>query len=217
MKEIKGIRLQPIIDLHSEKTFGYEVLSELSPDVDNEIWFHQQSPDRLLALHQWQLQQLETLPLNGTLFLNLPLAALQLPGLEQQLAGENRQTVIELQDPEMLLTLSERQLSRLRQGLSALSLAGFAVWLDDYRPCYNAVLNQLDWRFDGIKIDKHVFQQRRHSQEALIRLIGDTRKYGGKILVEGVETAGDLFAVLQSPADMAQGFFWPEIRIPAAA
>lgn len=205
------------MDLHNKKMFGYEVLSELSHTVDCETWFHHQPPGRLLALRQWQLQQIEALPVNGVLFLNLPLTALQLPDITMKMSSEHPHRVIELQDPEMLLTLDGAQRDQLRQGLAALSRLGFPLWLDDYRPCYNDALDTLNWRFDGVKIDRSAFQQHRRAPEALTRLVRDTQKYGTKILVEGVETMKDLSTVLQSPADMAQGFYWPEILIPTAA
>lgn len=102
MDRVKNIRLQPIFDLHNAQIFGYEVLSEISTTTDNEAWFHHQSANQLLALYQWQLQQPELLSIKGMLFLNLPFAALQLPEIEKQLAGKPRNTIIEMQDPEIL-------------------------------------------------------------------------------------------------------------------
>lgn len=214
MDRVKNIRLQPIFDLHNAQIFGYEVLSEISTTTDNEAWFHHQSANQLLALYQWQLQQPELLSIKGMLFLNLPFAALQLPEIEKQLAGKPRNTIIEMQDPEILLTMNAEQVMKLRQQLAKLSRAGLSIWLDDYHPNYSAALNQLNWHFGGVKIDRHAFQMHRHSPDMLIELVNRARRYGSNILIEGIETEDDLFAVLQSSADLAQGFFWSELRIP---
>lgn len=133
------------------------------------------------------------------------------------LAGENMHTAIELQDPATLLELDDARLAALCRGLTSLSNAGFPLWLDDYRPCYDAALDRLDWQFDGVKIDRQEFYCYRNAPDALATLIAQTRRYGTIILVEGIETAADLDSVSQSCADLAQGFFWPEIHIPAAA
>lgn len=216
MDEIKSIRLQPIYNLLNAQLYGYEVLSEISAATDNEQWFHQQSANYLLALHQWQIQQLKALSIKGKLFLNLPLAALQLPEIEKQLGEETRDTIIELQDPETLLTMNAVQIMKLRQQLAKLTIAGFTVWLDDYRPEYNAILNLLNWQFGGIKIERQVFQMQRYSPSMLSELVSHVRRYGKKILIEGIETEEDLFTVLQSSADLAQGFFWSELYIPVS-
>ena len=216
MDGIKSIRLQPIYHLHNAQLYGYEVLSEISPATDNEQWFHQQSANYLLALHQWQIQQLKALSIKGKLFLNLPFAALQLPAIEKQLVEETRDTIIELQDPETLLTMNAVQIMKFRQQLAKLSIAGFTLWLDDYRPEYSAILNLLNWQFGGIKIERQVFQMQRNSPNMLNDLVSHARRYGKKILIEGIETEEDLFTVLQSSADLAQGFLWSELRIPVS-
>lgn len=204
---MKGLRLQPILDLYNGRTVGYEVLSDFAHPTHCESWFYHQSPRRLIDLRRWQLQQLVATPWDGTLFLNLPLAALCLPDITLMLAGESVHTAIELQDPEMLRDLDDERLAALRRGLVSLSNAGFPLWLDDYRPCYDAVLDRLDWQFDGVKIDRQEFYRYRNAPDAVATLIAQTRRYGTIILVEGIETA----------ADLARGFFWPEIHIPAAA
>ncbi|MBB1200316.1 EAL domain-containing protein [Enterobacteriaceae bacterium 89] len=214
MNIMKSIRLQPIIDLREKRTFGYEVLSELSSTTNNEAWFHQQTPDLLLFLYHWQLQQLEGLAMKEKLFINLTLDTLLMPGIEVKLAVKDREIIVELQDPETLLTISGSQLDILRQRLAKLSMAGISVWLDDYRPEYNTALNHLNWHFDGIKIDRHIFKVLRHNQAEFNHLVIETRRYGKEILVEGIETAGDLFIAIQSPVDLAQGYFWSEVRIP---
>lgn len=216
MDGIKSIRLQPIYDLHNAQLYGYEVLSEISPATDNERWFHQQSANQLLALHQWQIQQLQALSIKNKLFLNLPLAALQLPEIDKQLVEGTRDTIIELQDPETLLTMNAVQILKFRQQLAKLSIAGFTIWLDDYRPEYSPILNLLNWRFGGVKIERQVFQMHRNSPDMLIDLVSHARRYGKKIVIEGIETEEDLFTVLQSSADLAQGFLWSELRIPVS-
>lgn len=214
-KNIIGVKLQPIVSLKENITYGCEVLSVLNPAIDAEEWFAVQQKEQILSLYQWQKKLVENvLSLPGMHFINLSISVLLSTELVEKVIAdtETRQTAIELQDPESLPAMNQHQLTSLYTSLTKLRSAGFQLWLDDYKPVYFTTLKQLNWHFDGVKIDRFELINHRDMPIHLHEVVHKARALGNKILVEGIETEEDLSLAKQSQADLGQGYFWPEKR-----
>lgn len=213
MNGIKAIRLQPIMFLHNAEKYGYEVLSEISGTTNYEQWFQGLNNKDLIDIWQWQFSRLTSLFVRQKMFLNLTVATLATPELVCGLLPQARHSMLELQDPENLAALDEHGMQRLREGLQTLRQGGVSLWLDDYRPLYDAELARLGWFFDGVKIDHHEFHHYRCSPLALADIVRKAQQFGAVTLIEGIESQDDYLTAKMSKANLGQGFLWPEVRI----
>lgn len=210
---IEGIRLQPMVDLKSGKQQGCEVLSLLAPPMSYEDFFQTLPPEASLVLFFRQLDTLKQLNEPGPFFLNLPVRVLSDPDCIRRLRRVrtcyHRNLVIELQDPEELLSMDDCQKNTVKEQMQKLRTKGWSIWLDDLTPdIWGGIKNNGFW-FDGVKTD-----WREMTRRTLPNLVKQARQLGRKILVEGVETEKDLIRASASGAELGQGFLWPDKLIP---
>jgi len=94
--------------------------------------------------------------------------------------------------------------------IEALSAMGVRVSLDDFGTGYSTIATLQRFRFDEVKIDRSFVEGLRTDEpkarqmiDAVIRL---THSLGARAVAEGVETEGQLQALIELGCDMAQGF-----------
>ena len=116
--------------------------------------------------------------------------------------------MIEVQDPDALLTLCPDAQRMLREHIRQLRFSAWKIWLDDltYDVC-QAMKESAFW-FDGVKTDRKELRC-----GYLPALVEQARHLGRQVLVEGIETDSDLCRARTSGAEWGQGFLWPERQI----
>ncbi|WP_164717422.1 EAL domain-containing protein [Kluyvera intermedia] len=211
---VKGMRLQPLVDLQASQCLGYEVLAKLSTGEGHDDFFQALSAEAHLLLFLRQMEALHRLKgeEKGLFFLNLPVRVLNdaacFRRLKQIRLCYRRNMVIEVQDPATLLTLDPAQREMLRTQIRRLRMSGWRVWLDDLTPAVQAGLAAETWWFDGVKTDRDELQR-----QTLPALVKQARHLGRQVLVEGIETEAVLLRARASGAEWGQGYLWPEREV----
>ena len=82
---------------------------------------------------------------------------------------------------------------------------GIEVWADDVCEDLLPDLLTSQIRFCGIKIDKHTFWNGRTEQAKFLHLTRECKRVASKVLIEGIETAGDFALACASAADYGEG------------
>lgn len=209
LSAIKGLRLQPLINIKTGNAIAYEVLSWMKIQ-DIETWFINLAPELHLAIFNWQVS--EVLKRTGTFWLNLPVKVLCSPKLVNSLlllSHQNR-IVIEVQDSGNISILNGLEKLHFIAGVNLLRRAGWSVWLDDVTSEIARELPGFNVAVDGIKIDRKELLNR----ESLGRLINDLSFINEKLLIEGIENKEQLDYVSRLNINYAQGFLWKEEKIP---
>lgn len=211
MEEIH-FRLQPIVNISSGRTIGFEVLSALPSNFSVEEFFSGASKDFLFKVIRAQLSLRVDNQLS--LFMNIPTKILldtQLCNhISKLLAGKN--VNLELQDPDNLLNIDEEAFYTLSKNMSLLKHNGASVWLDDVKEDMLILVSRM--HFFGVKIDKSVlWKYRDKNYSILASFVGALKLCTEKVLVEGIETKADLHMATRVGLDYGQGFYWPEISL----
>ncbi|WP_421356689.1 EAL domain-containing protein [Pseudocitrobacter faecalis] len=215
---VQGLRLQPLMDLHSNQCIGQEVLSQLTIPVFTELFFKYLSAETALSLFLMQAEIVSHRYSGETLLINLPVRTLRdTANLDRLLTSRtdlSRNIGIEIQDPGALQGLSGSERHCLVVTLMVLREEGWKLWIDDLTPALLPEVGSLCVTFDGVKIDRGEIRRRHREPDALSHLVKLARGMGAQVVVEGVESQDDLIHAQQSGADIGQGFYWPETILP---
>ena len=205
---IKGLRLQPLVNLASEEVVAYEVLV-LMDEGDTERFFRTLAPVNSLALFFWQAQMV--LRQQGHFWLNLPVAIFCDPSLVELLAAYEHQQrlTIEIQDPENLLRQNVMDENVLRHSLIRLRSMGWTIWIDDLTQGLAGNLISRNFHVNGVKIDRREL----NANPLFNLLIKAAKRISPHILVEGIECQADLQKAKESHALLGQGYLWPQITL----
>ena len=76
-----------------------------------------------------------------------------------------------------------------------------------------SVVRELNFRFDGIKIDKHEFWRSQSMPNVLNQLVKNCYQISPNVLIEGIETLQHREIAACSGASHLQGYLWPETII----
>lgn len=214
---VRGLRLQPLMDIHRNTRVGWEVLTQLAVPAFTESFFSTLSAQESVALFLMQAEMITPRCPGEPLLINLPVRAFLDAAMVDVLLGQGeafRQRVsFEIQDPTSLSGLSNRVRHQLVVALMALREAGWKLWMDDLTPPVIADVGSLGLVFDGVKTDWHEMRRRCAEPQALQALVRQARHLGQVVLVEGIETEADLQHARASGAAFGQGFLWPEQKI----
>ena len=92
--------------------------------------------------------------------------------------------------------------------IASLKSAGVKVALDDFGTGYSSLAHLRALQFDSIKIDRSFVRDMQHARDGeLVRaIIGMSHSLGMPVTAEGVETAGDLSALVELECNQVQGF-----------
>lgn len=205
-------KFEPIVNLSSAQTFGYEVLTQLHNCTNTELFFGKLPPERLLRHFFQQLTAIAHYPQDRWYFLNIPMNALlhwDLFNLEMVYYPPN--VIIEIQDPETFFTLDLPQRSKLFEKVQHIEANGIPVWLDDVDASLIATFAAANWRLSGIKLDKHAFWALSASPHKLHQVVLMGYNIATAVLIEGIENHQQKDIALRSGADLGQGYFWPAL------
>ncbi|HIC2034509.1 EAL domain-containing protein [Enterobacter soli] len=208
-RDITGIKLEPIVALSTSRTVGAEVLSVLSPNLQNERFFHNQSAVQSFMLLEAQLCTLKNTLMCKNLFINLPITVLTMGKTFHQLMQlKSSQLNIEIVEPASFFSLSVGLRECVTQRLQQLSMQGHRIWLDDVDETVIKPFLSCRLPLYGIKIDKVAFWRLR-ATPALSRLVTLCSQLAGHVLIEGIENDQDRAYALQAGAGLGQGYHWP--------
>ena len=209
-----GIKLQPIVELKTGSIIGYEVLSYFTEDVDSEYYFQHAPENILISIFNQQVKQVASNPAGYHYFVNLSVRDLLGSELENKIQiSPEQKLVIELQDPENLVGLNDVDKAQLVNNLERLRERHIAVWLDDLDEPLLSTVCELNFCFDGIKIDKYAFWRTQFSPLELNQLVKRCYQITSNVLIEGIETLQHRDIAARSGASHLQGYLWPETII----
>lgn len=211
---IRGVRFQPIYSLQKEKISAWEVLSILREGNDCETFFTGMSLNSCFRLLRWQLRITELCDENEVFFINTPARLLcRASLLDEILPLLHAGIVIEIQDPDdfILLTNNERQRFILMQ--QEIRKTGARIWLDDVRAEHLSCLGKQIALFDGVKVDKATLWESRGAPQLMKSMIDYCSAMVEQVLIEGIEDV-ELFALAQNAGcNFMQGFLWSEKKL----
>lgn len=209
-KTLSGFRLEPIKDLGTLGTIGYEVLTVLPSGVCPELYFSNISSMDMISLFADQVEYCLSTDSQKKYFINLSVSVLANPVLcaSLPLVPDSHKICIELQDPQNLRRMKRAECISLEENVRDLRKKGYQVWLDDVTTSLVGLTSALDIQFDGIKIDKSEILAPDSRPEELIALIKQCKKHTSQVLVEGIETRSLLDLCINAGAKMGQGYMW---------
>ena len=209
-KTLSGFRLEPIKDLGTLGTVGYEVLTSLPSGVCPELYFNNISSMDMISLFAAQVGYCLSADSQKKYFINLSVNVLANPILcaDLPLVPESHKICIELQDPQNLRRMKRAERITLEENVRDLRKKGYQVWLDDVTSSLVSLTNTFDIQFDGIKIDKSEILAPDSKPEKLITLINQCKEHTSQVLVEGIETRTLLDLCINAGANMGQGYMW---------
>jgi EAL domain-containing protein (putative c-di-GMP-specific phosphodiesterase class I) len=93
--------------------------------------------------------------------------------------------------------------------LTALKDLGIRLAIDDFGTSYSSLSYLRRFPVDALKIDRWFLRSLGHDDDAIVRLIINlARDLGLLVMAEGVETEGQLEALISLGCDRAQGFYF---------
>lgn len=222
------LHYQPIIDLRSLRTAGFEALVRWQSPTRGFV-----SPlafiplaeesDLIVGIGRWILEEgaaaLMRLAPQGELFMNLNLSGRQLmdPGLGEAVASAVTAARapahrIKLEITESLLV---GDLEKAISVLAAQRQAGYRVAIDDFGTGYSSLSYLHRLPADTLKIDKTFVD--RIGEDApsrkIVTAIGAlAHGLGMDVVAEGVETAAQALALREMGIDYAQGYYFSRMQ-----
>lgn len=216
---------QPIIDIRTGETTGYEALArwqsrylgKLLPQdfiyKMEENGLIDQLTCRVIEQVINKLGKTHTIPEHAYISLNISRCSLlnwsfvlKLAAFAQRFPKYVKKIVLEVSEQGIF---TSPQYTRMAQHLKIIRSLGFKLAIDDFGSG-NAGLNQLrQGLFDVIKIDKlfvHGAEYSQHQSRLLQDVIALAAKYAKCVIVEGVETSAQLTIIGNSGANYVQGY-----------
>lgn len=206
------IVFQPIVDLRTAVIVGAEALARFAvPPAGPEAWFSDAGDAELgqalqLAAAAEALRHIDELPDEVYLAVNVSPALI----VDQRL----HDLMDTVPAGRIVLEITEHaavdDYEELAAGIERLRARGARLAIDDAGAGFSSLRHVLRLRPDIIKLDMSITRNvdsdpvRRALAEALVTFAG---VIGASIVAEGVETRGELDALLALGADSAQGFF----------
>lgn len=213
---------QPIVDLARGRYFGFEGLirgpsnSPLHSPLElfGEAEAHGMRNEIEILARQVTLARFGQLALPGRLFLNVSPECLLDPDSR---SGRTLRTIRELGiDPaRIVIELTENQptfdFDLMREAVRHYRAMGFSIAIDDLGQGFSSLRLWSELRPEFVKIDRHFVQgvdgdavkrQFLHSIQEIARGAGST------VIAEGIETRGEMAAVIASGIALGQGYWF---------
>ena len=212
-----GVEYQPIVELRTGRTVGYEALSRFADPAGREVpaasvfaCLHDDPTLLLFVEVETKRFQMNQAPA-GTLYLNVDADSFQAGSrvdrnpLVELLAGRKGETVVEVIEA---LDVADARLSR---GLvDAMRAIGIGVALDDVGAPDALISLEALKEADVLKLDRtwldRIHQPR--DRAVLEALLGLARRLGSRTILEGVETPLHLALAEELGVDAVQGFLF---------
>lgn len=208
---LTGYKFESIRALRSENVIAWEVLSTAKPHVNLEDYFDSMPLMQRKAHFFAQLRHAMFCEESDKFYLNATSDLLLETDFLDRLKEETpypARLAIEVTDLHALVQLNGTQSRALRICITTLHQWGIEVWADDVCEDILPDLLTSQIRFCGVKIDKHTFWSGRTEQAKFLDLTRQCKRVASKVLIEGIETAGDFALARASVADYGQGYLW---------
>lgn len=208
---LTGYKFESIRALRSENVIAWEVLSTAKPHVNLEDYFGSMTATQRKAHFFAQLRHAMFCKDGDKYYLNATSDLLLDTNFLDRLKEETpcpERLAIEVTDLHSMVQLDDTQSRALRKCIATLHQWGIEVWADDVCEDLLPDLLTSQIRFCGIKIDKHTFWNGRTEQAKFLHLTRECKRVASKVLIEGIETAGDFALARASAADYGQGYLW---------
>ena len=208
---LTGYKFESIRALRSENVIAWEVLSTAKPHVNLEDYFSSMPSTQRKEHFFAQLRHIMSCKEGDKYYLNATSDLLLEPDFLDRLKEETacpERLAIEVTDLPTMVQLDDMQSRSLRTGIAMLHLWGVEVWADDVCEDILPELLASQIRFCGVKIDKHTFWSGRTEQTKFLHLTRQYKRVASKVLIEGIDTAGDFALARASVADYGQGYLW---------
>ena len=217
---------QPIVDLHSRKTVGFEVLARwehpkrglLLPDIfipiAEDTGMIGKMTDRLL---EQAMRDAKDWPEHITLSINFSPRQISDPELAQRILGIL--TMVSFSPRRLMIEITEsavvQRLEDAKAVLHALRKAGVRVALDDFGTGYSGFYHLRELELDTIKIDRNfVAQMLIKPEEARIvkAIVSLGRALGLKTTAEGIESEEALELLIKLGCNSGQGYLFGQAQ-----
>ncbi|HIA0230614.1 TPA: EAL domain-containing protein [Enterobacter cloacae] len=212
-RAVCGLRFQPIYSLEKKAIQAWEILSILHPTLNYERYFSSQPEDQYLSILSWQLVIIAKMKNTKRYYFNIPARLLINSNVVDRIVKLLRPgIVIEIQDPQALISFSLHERELFYQNKAILQNRGEEIWIDDLLPEYLPFLKDKLHLYDGVKIDKSVLHHTADEPEVFPSLISLCMTRVKSVLVEGVENSMHFTLAAGTGCHYLQGFMWPEER-----
>jgi EAL domain-containing protein (putative c-di-GMP-specific phosphodiesterase class I) len=207
-------RYQPIVELASDVTIGFEVLSKIESEqcVNPETFFMKLDNAAFIDVVRQQIEGInrfydEQVPgCNVRFFINIRLSWLHSPEfayLVSHIAKCRLSLEIDFMDA---MSFADEN---VMESITMLLDCGHEIWLDDYDGGeFNQLVEAMPW--SGIKIDKTFLWKYAMDYKKLGAVLSSTLLTGRKTIIEGVETYQQRESCRQAGFMSGQGFYWRE-------
>ena len=201
---------QPLVDLGTGRTLGYEALSRFNTDVKRspDAWFNQaQACGRGLQLEMAAIKAAVSAPNRppGTyLSLNLSPSAIASNKILQVLPQDLSAIVIEITEHELAA-----EDGALEEGLQRLRARGARIAVDDAGSGYAGLKQLMRVQPDVIKLDRALIEGINNdgAKTALVEFfVMFARRVGAGICTEGIETVDELRTLINLGVNYGQGY-----------
>ena len=157
----------------------------------------------------WKKQYGMSLPVS----VNLSRAELLDPTLISRLTSLIRENGLEFQDYKLEVTESAfaENAQEMLDVVRHLQTLGFVIEMDDFGTGYSTLNMLSDMPFDVLKLDMKFIRniEKSEKDQRLVNLVFDIAKsFGAAVVVEGVETDGQLEFLKQQKYALVQGFYF---------
>lgn len=207
-----ALALQPIVDVTTHQTIGFEALARFESDPyrpPNE-WFSDAADVGMqdvleTAMHKKALSYLASIPSDAYLSLNVSAETVLKASLSEQFSGYplNR-IMLEITEHESI-----DDYEKIAEMLAPLRGQGMRLAVDDAGAGYASLRHILQLKPDVIKLDRSLIQNINSdfSQQTLASsLINFANQVGIQVIAEGVETHEELNVLRKMGINKAQGY-----------
>src|SRR4051812_1737087 len=201
---------QPLVDLASGRTLGYEALSRFNTDVvrSPDAWFNQaQGCGRGLQLELAAIRaalSAPNRPQGSYLSLNFSPSAIGSSKIMSVLPNDLSGVVIEITEHELAA-----EDGALEEGLERLRARGARIAVDDCGAGYAGLKQLMRAQPDVIKLDRSLIEgiHADKAKRALVEFfVMFARRVGAAVCSEGIETTDELRAVVNLGVNYGQGY-----------
>jgi EAL domain-containing protein (putative c-di-GMP-specific phosphodiesterase class I) len=227
-REELRVYYQPQILMSTGETVGFEALvrwehPERGLLAPSEFISLAEETGMIIALGHWVLTEAcrqvrifrEQIPHEASLRMSVNLSARQFryPELVEEVSAILSETGTDPQDVTLEITESVMMEKGpdARGILGALKGLGLTLAMDDFGTGYSSITNLKSFPVDVLKLDRSMVEgmDREPQNRALVSAtIGLAHALGLDVVVEGVETAGELDELRSMGCDIAQGYYW---------
>jgi diguanylate cyclase (GGDEF)-like protein len=202
--------VQPIVRLEDHVTVGYEALARVSVDPAlGPLWWLERADEmgmraRLEVLFLESVADLSPPPDDALLFVNASPVALADPALFALRSSLPERLVLEVTEQAAV-----DDYDVLKAHLEPWTASRARLAIDDTGAGFSSLRHVVELSPDFLKLDRTLVQEvdKDSTRQALIRaLVAFAREVGTSVIAEGVETAGELAALVAAEVPLAQGY-----------